>query len=89
MAANWKGWAAEAMEQGYLPGNEWEKMLERHMKANLPDVTREFQEEGEFQEFLTARTWAAMQMQESLVADGTPFETARELALKDLFPEPD
>ena len=83
----WRRKADEAEADGsYLPGNNWERMLEQNLRANQPEVVAQLEAKDELEAFLTAHVWEAMLFQERLEAQGTPPRTAEELALQLLFP---
>ena len=91
MKAPLKTWgqrARQAVQEGYRPGNPWEKSLQRHLEQNFLDQVRELRRSGELKAYLQVMTWAAMQLAESLEERGTPPDVARELALDQLLPTP-
>jgi hypothetical protein len=85
--SDWKRWAAEAIEEGYLPGNRWEAWRMKYLRENQPELVKELEADGDLKEMVQVQTWRAMKLQESLEDEGTPPETAQELALANLFPE--
>ena len=84
---NWKRWAAEAIQSGYQPGNDWEAMLLRYLKEEQPEKVAKLEAEGNLLAYAQKLTWDAMQRQEQLEKDGVPTQTAQELALAELFPD--
>ena len=85
--ADWKRWAGEAQDEGYLPGNKWEADLVKHLRTNSPELVKELEADGDFEAMTQVQTWRAMMLQEKLEDQGVPLETAHELALQDLFTE--
>lgn len=79
---NWKASAQRAQAEGYLPGNHWEQMLRRGMNDSLKV---ELQRTGDLEAYLQTRTHRAMEEYDRLLEEGTPPQTARELALEDLL----
>jgi hypothetical protein len=45
---SWKERAQEALKAGYVRGNPWEGVLERHLRRCFPDMVVEFQNAREF-----------------------------------------
>ena len=87
-ARDWKALAAEALKQGYLKNNPWERMLRRHLLRLFPELVEELQQERSLEAYLQAQTYDAMCYAERLEDQGTPPEVARELALERLLPRP-
>lgn len=86
MTTNWQEKAKEAVEQGYQPGNNWEAMLGRHLNRCFPDLVKELGKD--LQAYLRAATFEAMLFCEKLEDQGTPNQTAEELALQQLLQTP-
>ncbi len=82
----WRERAAKAIEDGYLPGNNWEDMLLKHLRANEPAKVKQLEEAGDLEAYVTTLVADAVEMNQRLRDDGTPPETAHELALEHLFP---
>lgn len=86
MTTNWQQKAQEAIEQGYIPGNNWQAMLKKHLARCFPDLVKELGENLEA--YLQATTFEAMVFCEKLEDQGTPSQTAEELALEQLLVKP-
>jgi hypothetical protein len=82
---NWQQRAKQAMEQGYQPGN-WQAMLHEHLTRYFPELVQELGKDLEA--YLKATTFEAVRMCERLEEQGTPNQTAEELALSQLFQTP-
>lgn len=76
--------AEKAVAEGYRPGNNWEKWLERHMREHLPVLTKELG--SDFAAYLTTRTADALDLENRLILDVTEPRLARELAIRELLP---
>ena len=76
--------AAQAISAGYSTGNQWEKLLDRHMRENLPSLTASLG--SDFQAYLTVRTNDAQDLYVMLIQDGTEPRLARSLAIRELLP---
>ena|ERR1019366_3364908 len=86
MATNWQQKALEATEQGYIPGNNWQAMLKRHLMRCFPDLVQELGDDLEA--YLQATTFEAMLFCEKLEDQGTPNSMAEELTLERLLVKP-
>ena len=82
----WKELAEEARADDYQPGNHWERMLDRHLKANFPALVKELGKQ--YQDYLQARTNEVMNLEVTMIHQGTDPQAARELAMQDLLPVP-
>src|ERR1700731_3677544 len=80
----WKERANEAIKEGYVVRNQWERMLEKHLKKFFPDLVRELA--NDLPAYLIVQTYNAMSMANRLEDEGTDPHTARELAMADLLP---
>jgi hypothetical protein len=84
--STWEAKANEAIKEGYVVRNQWERMLEKHLKKFFPDLVRELA--NDLPAYLIVQTYDAMSMANRLEDEGTDPHTARELALADLLPTP-
>lgn len=84
----WKKPAAAARADGYVKGNSWEKMLREHLRTNRQNLMKELMESQELEDYVTVKTYRALQSYQRLISQGTPPDMAEELAREELFPEP-
>lgn len=84
--SDWKARAAQAKKEGYLPGNPWEKMLQRHLERLFPLLVKELG--PDLKPYCQTMTSEAMDLADKLENQGTDPETARELAMDRLLPKP-
>lgn len=82
--ATWQELAAALVD--YHPGNQWERMLERHLRQFFPELVSELA--SNLPAYLSVQTASAMDLAERLEDQGTPPDAARELALSQLLPTP-
>lgn len=85
---DWKVAAKEAVKNGYQPRNNWELMLERHLRSYLPDLVTELESQGDFQAYLQVQTNHAMQECLALEDQGMDPLNAQESAMQTLLPIP-
>lgn len=83
----WKDQADKARADDYQPGSR-EPMLNRHMRANFPELVKELEKAGDYQDYLVTKVAASREMEFQLHDQGTDPHTARELAMADLLPTP-
>jgi|GEM_PF-2896798 len=81
----WQEQASDAIKEGYVVRNQWERMLEKHLKKFFPDLVRELA--NDLPAYLIVQTYDAMSMANRLEDEGTDPHTSRELALADLLPK--
>jgi hypothetical protein len=86
MTTNWQTRAAEALEQGYQPGNNWEAMLGRHLARCFPALVTELG--PDLTAYLRATTFDAMLLAEKMEEQGMATELAEELAREQLLQTP-
>lgn len=67
----------------YRPGNQWETLLRRAVARDRPQLAKELG--AELEPYLRVRTADALTQYEQLVDQGTPPDTAREIALAELL----
>lgn len=77
--ATWTQLAAQ-IPDGYLPGNSWERMLQKNLD---PVLVKELG--TELQAYLQVQTNNAMELAERMEEQGTPPELARSTALASLL----
>src|SRR5262245_8803445 len=85
----WKERAERARQEGYLPGNGWERMLERSLRRTRPNLVAELEQSQSLPEYLQVMTHNAMNLAERLEDQGAPPEVAREMAMQQLLNLPD
>jgi len=83
---NWQTRSDELVKLGFPRGRPWESQLKTHLEGNFPQLVKELGKS--LPAYLHTRASEASEMYETLTEQGTPPEVARELALKDLLPEP-
>jgi hypothetical protein len=83
----WKEAADRARRLGYVVGT-WQALLERSLERSRPEVLAQLKQDGHLADFLMAEAASALDLQSKLEEDGTPPETARELALDQLLVNP-
>jgi hypothetical protein len=84
MSKTWTERAKELPEE-YIPNNQWEAMLGRHLKRCNPALVKELGKELEA--YLQVMTWEAMEYEETLLDAGTEPHMARELTMEYLLPK--
>jgi hypothetical protein len=84
-SGKWKEWAKEALANGAKPGRPWERLLDRTLRRNRPELVKQLEDQGDYQSYLLVRTDRAIEMFLKLEEEGTDPHTARELALNDLL----
>jgi hypothetical protein len=84
--SNWKALAEQAKANGYLPGNQLEHSLKRHLTNVLPQLVAELEKTNDLQAYLEVKVSEAFDRMEKMEDQGTDPQTARELALADLYP---
>ena len=82
----WRQKADEAVNQGYMPGNAWERELGRHLESLFPQLVKELGKDLEA--YCQVQTWEAMELADRLENQGTPPDVARDLAREQLLPRP-
>jgi hypothetical protein len=81
----WTEHAKKAVEDGYLKGNRWEHMLERHLRRLFPKLVKELGKE--FPAYLQVKTSQALNLKSRLILEqGMAPEVADELAKEELLP---
>lgn len=85
--SQWQRMAAEAIENGYQPGNSWERSLKRHLERLFPELVKELG--SDLESYLQVQTHDAMDLATRLEDEGTPPQMARELAMQRLYPTPE
>ena len=85
---DWKSRAEAALAAGYVRRTHG-AMFHVHLLRNYPDLVREFQVKRRcLAHYIIVRTNNAMNRADQLEREGTPPETAKELALAELLQAP-
>lgn len=84
---NWQQAAETALQEGYRPGNAWERMLDRHVQRFLPELRAELAQD--YQAYLQVTTHGAKELYHRLLDEGSDPMAARELAMAQLLPVPE
>jgi len=80
----WREAAEKSRAEGYLTGNR-ERMLLDNLRLAHPEKLAQLTEQGVIKDYLTAQATANLDLEMRLHDEGTPAETARELALAELL----
>jgi hypothetical protein len=80
---NWKKRAKELEKEGFVPGNPWEQLFLASLKRARPELAKELG--ADLPHYARVQGALAQKRYEALTEQGTPPETARELALADLL----
>lgn len=82
-----KPWSILAAKiEDYIPGNQWEGRLDRHLQQYFPKLVAQLG--TEYQDYLKVQVNRAFEQAEAMEARGVSTETAEELALDDLIKQP-
>jgi hypothetical protein len=57
-ATYWQSRAQEAIAAGYMPGNQWERMLGRALQRSRPELVQELG--SDLEAYLQTMTWQAI-----------------------------
>lgn len=86
MATTWRERAEQAIEAGYVPGNNWQRMLERHLRRCFPALVGELG--SDLESYLIVQTFNAIEMACDLEDAGMDTATAEELVMAELLKRP-
>lgn len=79
----WKDRAAQALANGHHRGGPWEGMLDRALRANKPQLVKEFGKE--YQDYLFVQASKAKDRFVTLVGQGDDPKAAQDLAIEELL----